>query len=338
MVAIDVMGGDLAPDAVLSGALRAAKQGIPVMLFGPEILIKEKLLQLDPHWSGYDIAISDAPEIIEMDDDPVRSVRKKRRSSLVEAVASVKKGICSAVISAGNSGAMVAAGMLVLGRKKGIKRPVMAGFLPSIQDSVLCLDLGANTECKPRYLLQFAQMGNAYLKTLKNIEKPRIGLLSNGTEDRKGSLLVKDTHALLAKSDLNFIGNIEPQELFAGNVDIVVTDGFSGNILLKTAESTVSFVKQLIKAELGTLAHGNEEQKAMMQTVGGLLEKVSQKAEGVKQGGALLLGVKGIMIIAHGRANDEAIEHSIKAAWDAAQMPQMVEASAPVAFNTSQQN
>lgn len=290
MIAIDVMGGDNAPEVVLEGALAAARRSIPVSLFGPKDMIAQWLTAHDAAWEQYSIVITDAADIVAMDEDPVSAIRKKGDSSLVKAVASVAAGQSRAVLSAGNSGALMAASTLIIGRKEGVGRPAIAGFLPTIKGSVLALDLGANTECRPQHLYEFAHMGSDYLRQVSALAGPRVGLLSNGHEEGKGSLLVKQTHELLKGSDLNFIGNVEPYDVFHNKTDIVVCDGFSGNILLKTMEAVCDMAGSWVNPDSRSL--------------------ITQQAH--KQlGGALLLGVNGQVVVCHGNSDAQVIENAI---------------------------
>ncbi len=234
-VAVDGMGGDQAPHVPVLGALQAAKSGIRVNIFGDAFKIERLLGNEYPQWQSLEIFITNTTEIIRMDEEPAKAVRKKTYSSLVKAVQSVAIGDSCGVVSAGNSGAMMVASALNLGRADDVKRPAIGGFMPSfskVNSSAFCLDLGANVDCKPEYLLQFAHMGIDAVTCGNEQKKPSVGLLSNGSEDCKGSALVKETHNLLVASNLNFIGNVEPQEVLSGYCDVVVTDGFTGNIFL----------------------------------------------------------------------------------------------------------
>ena len=295
MIAVDALGGDFAPDVVLRGVVNSVRShAIGVCVCGPEHDLKSRLNSIDAQWRAYPIRIVDAPDHITMDDDPITSVRTKERSSLVVAVSLVANGTCSAVVSAGNSGAIMVAATLIVGRQDGIDRPAIAGFMPAMHGPVVALDLGANTECKPQHLLQFARLGVEQAERVLGKKKPRIGLLSNGTEASKGSILVKQTHALFKKSNINFVGNIEPYDLVLNMVDVVVCDGFTGNILLKTFEAVVG----LCDGMLGS-------------------EKKLQRALGLDRwGGAVLVGVKKPVIVAHGSASVGEVERAIVCARD----------------------
>ncbi len=296
MIAVDVMGGDFAPDVVLQGAVAAAQKSIPVTLFGPYDLVYQWLTTRFPSWHTYPITIVDAPQQIAMDEESVAAVRSKTQSSLVKAVASVASKECSAVISAGNSGALMVASALIIGMRDGINRPAIAGFLPtSGGHPVLALDLGANTECRPNHLYQFAHLGSEYVANMVNKPAPLVGLLSNGHEAGKGSVLTKETYALLKGSSLNFYGNVEPYDLFQGKVDVVVCDGFAGNVMLKTMESVVSLCILLDSSLKG---------------------KIADKGMHTIRGGAPLLGVKGCVIVCHGGASAQDIEDAISMAYN----------------------
>lgn len=305
VIAVDAMGGDFAPDAVLDGALLAASQGASLCLFGDKELLERLLSQRNDKWRDLPIVVDHAPDIIAMDEEPVASIQKKTKSSLVQAVQSVKAGRCKAVISAGNSGALMASATLFLGREKGIKRPAIAGFVPSSKGPVLMLDLGANTECKPEYLAQFALMGSNYAKKYLGKSTPKVALLSNGHERGKGSQLTKEAFKLISQNNnLNFLGNIEPYGIFGGDADVVVSDGFSGNVLLKTMEATFSFFKR----ELIASCKGD---KVLSEWGNSFFCAMSEKADVRVQGGASLLGVKGLVIVCHGNADAFAIKQAI---------------------------
>lgn len=276
MIALDAMGGDFAPHATLEGALSAAKSGVEVILFGPEEKMRLFLASKDSAWESYPIKLKNSPQTIEMGEDPISAIKGKKNSSLVEAVSALKSGVVNAVVSAGNSGALMAASVLLLGKNEGMERPAIAGFIPVKNGHVLCLDLGANTECKPANLLQFAKMGASYLKNKCRIINPKVGLLSNGSEDSKGSLLTKEAFSLLKNAEINFVGNVEPEDILEHKVDLVVTDGFTGNVFLKTVEA---FSKN--------------------------------GSEWMNVGGALLMGVNGTVVVSHGKSNAKAIENAI---------------------------
>jgi glycerol-3-phosphate acyltransferase PlsX len=299
MIAIDVMGGDNAPVVVLQGAVAAARKGVAVQLHGPEEMITSWLTANALAWHDLPITIVSSQETIGMDEEPVFAVRKKPGASLVKAVESVARGGCTATLSAGNSGAMMAASALIIGRHAGIERPAIAGYLPTKHGVVLALDLGANTECRPHHLVQFAHLGTMHLREAKGIDNPRVGLLANGHEDSKGSALGKEAFALLKQEPgINFVGNVEPHHIFEHLVDIVVCDGFSGNVLLKTMEATTHLIKQWYPA---------------------IIPDLDSKLAHKQLGGALLLGVKGTAIVCHGNADAKTMEQAIMFAWDISQ-------------------
>ncbi len=305
IIAVDAMGGDFAPFKIVRGAfLAAACKKIPVALFGPQNIISAELDACSRSWQNYPIIIHDAAEIIEMDEEPVSAIQKKRLSSLVLSVQSVKQQLCHGVISAGNSGALMAAAAIFLGKQPGILRPAIAGLLPSIKGSVLMLDLGASTECRPEQLYQFATMGNTYARDHLQISNPRIGLLANGHEEKKGSALTKATFILLKNNpSLNFIGNVEPSHVFQGSADVVVSDGFSGNVFLKTMESTYEFLTHRIVSQIEQNNNSHHEWG------NNLLEYLQKTMQ--TNSGAPLLGVNGSVIVCHGNANEKTIEQAI---------------------------
>lgn len=308
MIAVDAMGGDNAPQAVITGAFCAAQHGVPVLLCGDEAQIISILNSLSLSWQKLPISIEHCTQVIEMAEDPVRAIMRKGDSSLVCAARSVAEGRSHAVVSAGNSGAVLAAGTLLIGRLEGVLRPAVGAFLPTDQGEVFCLDLGANTDCKAEFLVQFAHMGSVYVSLTKNISKPRIALLSNGHEPYKGSMEVKKAYEKLEREpELNFVGNIEGRDVFSGAVDVIVCDGFVGNIFLKTVQGVIRTFTDWIKKEASrswwhtlTLALSRPVFKA-----------IKQKTDYAKTGGALLLGVQAPIVLAHGCSQSGAIENAI---------------------------
>lgn len=325
MIAVDAMGGDYAPQAIVYGAFNAARRGISVSLFGDSAQITAILERLVvkyrlSSWKSLPITIVHTHDIISMHDEPSRGVMQKKDSSLVKAVQAVADGKASAIVSAGNSGAALVAGTLILGRVDGVLRPAIGDFLPTKSDSVFCIDLGANTDCKPEYLEQFAIMGHAYVQLLKGIEKPRIGLLSNGAEPYKGSLLVKQVYERLKGSNLNFVGNVESREMFDDHADVIVCDGFVGNVLLKgiqgTARAMIAWIDQ-------------ERKKSWWYSLGlliskGLFRSLKARLDYAKKGGSLLLGVNHPLIVAHGCSNEVAIEQAIVYAHQVVQEKRLI--------------
>ncbi|MBJ7593342.1 MAG: phosphate acyltransferase PlsX [Candidatus Dormibacteraeota bacterium] len=316
-VAVDAMGGDHAPAEIVRGALRAATElQIPVVLVGRRELLESELARIEgPETvSRARLSIVDAREVVEMDEHPANAVRSKRDSSVVRACALVAEGKAGAAVSAGNSGAVLAAALFTVKRIPGIARPAIGALLPSRAAQTFLLDVGANTDCKAEWLVQFALMGTVYARTMMAVPAPRVGLLSNGEEPGKGSQLVQEAYPLLEASALQFIGNVESKELFTGACDVAVCDGFVGNIALKTAEGVGEFLFAALRdAAMGSLSG----------KVGGQLLKPRLRAlrDGIDYrhtGGALLLGVAGEVVIAHGRSDALAIMNAIRVAAEAA--------------------
>lgn len=306
-VAVDAMGGDH-PEDIVAGARQAAdKLGIPVLLVGDPDRIA------DPG----DLPVLAAHEVIDMHDDPAVSVRTKRDSSLVRAAEAVREGRACAMISAGNTGATMAAALLRMGRVKGVARPAIATPIPVPGSTpTIILDAGANSECSPQWLVQFAQMGSTYARQRWGIASPRVGLLSIGEEPTKGNALVKETHTLLAEGaagpDVQFIGNVEGRDVMTTHVDVIVTDGFSGNVLLKGVEGAL---RAAMRAVLAAFATDEQTQAASEVLMPALLPLVGE-LDADTYGGALLLGVRGLCIISHGSSSPRAIVNAVQVARD----------------------
>ncbi|MFZ0919346.1 MAG: phosphate acyltransferase PlsX [Candidatus Dormiibacterota bacterium] len=313
-IAVDAMGGDHAPAEIVRGALRAVSEhGIAVTLVGRREAVEEELRSAGAATHN-GITIVDAREVIEMDEHPANAVRAKRDSSLVSSCALVAGGQASAAVSAGNSGAMLAAALFTIKRIPGIARPAIGASFPSDAGQTFILDVGANTDCKPEWLAQFALMGDVYARTMLAIDRPRVGLLSNGEESEKGSELVQAAHPLIAALPIDFVGNVEGKDVFRGACDVVVTDGFTGNVVLKVAEGIGDFLFASI---------AREARKTFTGKVGGALLKprlrpLRDRVDYRKTGGALLLGVGGEVVIAHGRSDAEATMNAIRVAARAA--------------------
>lgn len=313
MIALDAMGGDYAPNVTVHGAINAAKKGIKIGLYGDEFQLTEILDSIDPSWHDLPIKLIHCSQVIGMGEEPTRSVLHKKDSSLVKAVQAVAHGNASAVVSAGNSGSVLVASTLILERAEGILRPAIGNFLPNASGApMFCMDLGANIDCKPEHLEQFAYMGHAYVKKMRGIEKPRIALLSNGAEPYKGSLLVKKTYDLLALSQLHFVGNVESRDVFDGRADVLVCDGFAGNILIKTMQGTAQAIGHWLKQEqTRSLLH-----RAYFLLGGRIFSRIQQKMSyAQRNGGALLLGLKHPVIVAHGCSGAQAVESAIHLAY-----------------------
>lgn len=310
-IAVDAMGGDDAPGEIVKGAFKASKGSrCKILLVGNEKEIKK---HLPPLYNRRQLEIVHCDDHIRMDESPGTSLRKRNQASMVVAARLVKEGKAQALVSAGNTGALHQIALLEVGRLKAVRRPALAALLPSEGEPVVALDLGANADCKPEYLLQFAWMGNAYSHRVMGVHRPRVGLLNIGTELGKGNLLVNQAHELLQQSDLNFIGNVEPSSIFKGEVDVVVCDGFVGNMMLKSAEAISEFILKRMKQAATTNARAK---------LGGLmlrpsLRSLKQDISHSDHGGAILLGLKGIVIKCHGRADRETVSNGIKAAEQA---------------------
>jgi glycerol-3-phosphate acyltransferase PlsX len=320
-IAIDAMGGDHAPRAIVEGALLAAKewQDIELILVGDsaqiEPLLSEKLSNISIHHTD---------EVIEGEDEPVRAVRRKKNASMVVAGRMVKEKQADAMISAGNSGALMTTGLLIVGRIDGIDRPAFAPMVPTLHGSghgVLCLDLGANMDAGPNNLLQYAVMGSVYRKKVDGIENPRVGLLNVGTETLKGNELTKAAFPLLSQAPINFIGNVEAHDVIKGKCDILVCDGFVGNIMLKSLEGAI----EVIFAELRTEFTSSLLSKLAAYLLKPGLRRLKRKADSSEHGGVLMLGVDGIVIKCHGSSNATAIKSSVRLARHAL-MKNVVEA------------
>ena len=317
MIAVDAMGGDFAPDVAVRGAYTAVKntQGLSVTLFGKRDVIEALLNACDVQWRNLPITTVDCSTVVGMGDEPTRDLLQKKDSSLFCAIEAVAQNKAQAVVSAGNSGAALVAGIVLLGKVPGVMRPALGTFLPTKKGTVFLLDIGANTDCKAEYLKQFGLMGNLFVKQNTTIARPRVALLSNGEERYKGSLAVKSAFDLLEKTSLQFVGNIESRELFNDSVDVIVCDGFVGNVLLKAVQGTVQALTYWIKDSYTRSLYGN---------VLGYLSKPFMKSikdaiDYRKQGGALLLGLNHPLIISHGCSDEHAIEQAILFAHETVQ-------------------
>ncbi len=301
-VAVDAMGGDDAPIAVVEGALEAVREGLDVVLVGRRDAIAAV--------GGESLPMIEAADVIEMSEEPSRAVRTKKDSSISRAVNAVRDGEASAMVSAGNTGAVAAAALLRLRRLPGVARPAIATAfpVPGGRTARVLLDSGAMADCSAQWLHQFARLGSAYSRIRFGVAAPRVGLLSIGEEPEKGNMLVKETHQLLAADDeIDFYGNVEGGDLLDGPVDVVVTDGFTGNVLLKSLEGTASFFVRLI---LERLAEGGEAGAEALRLLAPLADEMS--ADNI--GGAMLLGVRGVCVIAHGSSSPKAITSAIRSA------------------------
>src|SRR5688572_11469438 len=309
-IAVDAMGGDHAPEIEIEGAIQAAEQyGVSIVLVGQRERIYEILAKHNPQ--GLPIEVVHASEVITMDESAATAARKKKDSSVHVAARFMKEGRVSGVISAGNTGAVMATVKMILGTLAVVDRPALSTVLPTQKGKpAILLDVGANVDCKPHHLEQFAIMGDIYSRAIFGIRRPRIGLLSIGEEDTKGNELTKEVFKSLKRAPINFIGNVEGRDIFKGDVDVIVCDGFTGNVALKLSEGLI---------ETFTAMLGQELQKTLSAKVGYIFaqnafRQFRRRLDYSEYGGAPLLGVKGITIVCHGRSNANAIKNAIRVA------------------------
>lgn len=313
-VAVDAMGGDLGPEVLIKGAVWAAREhGVGIILVGLKETIEEALANLD--FQGLPIKIAPATQVVEMDEAPSEALRRKKDSSIRVAFELVKKGEAAAVVSAGNSGATLATALFVLGRMEGVERPAIATVFPTLKEPTVLIDAGANVDCKPRHLFQFGLMAAVFAQEVLAYENPRVGLLSIGEEGGKGNQLVKKTFGLFKQSSLNFVGNIEGRDIFRGDVDVVVCDGFVGNICLKLSEGLADAILRMLSREI---------KASFSSRLGYLLarrafDNFRRRVDWAEYGGAPLLGVAGVAIICHGRSQEKAIKNAIRNAKEFAE-------------------
>ncbi len=310
-VALDAMGGDYAPQEIVAGGVLAARElGVEVILVGKR---KEIARELEEHddVSRLPLTVVHADEVIEMTDHPATAAKTKKKSSMHVGMGLVKEGAADSFVTMGNSGGALATALFVLGRIKGVKRPALATIYPTIDGYTFLLDIGANADCKPEYLYQFAIMGNIYVRDVLGVRNPRVGIISNGEERGKGNKLVLETVPLLENApDLNFVGNVEGKDVARGVADVVVMDGFTGNVLLKTSEGIAWMLGEMIKQEV---------KKSPVAILGaflikGAMKRVLARTDYKEYGGAPLLGVDGNVIVGHGRSNRIAVRNAIRVA------------------------
>lgn len=302
------MGGDFGPHIVVPGAVDAARDGIAVSLVGDEEAIRAELAKLDT--KGLDVTVVPATQVVEMDDKPADALRRKRDSSIQVACRLVKDGEAQGVVSAGNSGATVACGMFVLGRIKGVLRPALAGIMPTEKNPVIMIDVGANVDSKPEHMFQFGLMADVLARDVLGYENPSVGILSIGEEEGKGNAAVREAFDMLRKSNLRFIGNVEGRDIFTGDVDVVVCDGFVGNVALKLSEGLAKSISHILKDAL---------KSSWLSKLGALLslgafKRFKRIVDVAEYGGAPLLGLKGTVIVTHGKSNELAIANCIRMA------------------------
>ena len=318
-IILDAMGGDNAPDANIKGAINAInKVKAEIILVGKEDVIRSKIKEFygkEMEEISDRLKIHNATETIEMEDQPTIAIKHKKDSSMVVGFNMLKEGKGDVFISAGNSGALLTGATLLVGRIKGIDRPALAGILPSYKSRLLLMDCGSNTNCKPINLLQFAQMSSIYLKNTFNMDRnPTVGLLNIGTEETKGNELIKESYKLLKEKaeelNINFVGNVEGRDAFSGQLDILITDGFTGNIFLKTVEGFGKFIKKTLTESL---------KKNILSVIGSLpalpsIKRFGKMVDYKEYGGALFLGVNKPVVKAHGSSDEKLFEYTIKQA------------------------
>ncbi|MBN2135276.1 MAG: phosphate acyltransferase PlsX [Acidobacteria bacterium] len=317
-IAVDAMGGDHAPHAPILGAVEAVKRyGVEVFLVGRKRVIEKELSKwyTKPRTKKKarpSITVIDAPETVEMTDPASIALRRKTKASIRIASDLVRKGEAVAVVSAGHTGAVMATTKMVFGVLEGIQRPALAMVMPSAKKPVILIDVGANVDCKPRHLVDFAIMGHCYAKEIFKNDNPKVCLLSIGEEDSKGNELVLEAHSLLKKTSMNFVGNIDGKDLMSGEYDVVVTDGFVGNVALKVAESTAEYMSKLLSYELRSTPITRIGAALSMKAFKALKARIDYS----NYGGAYLLGAKGITVVGHGKSSPRAITNAIKVAHE----------------------
>lgn len=316
-IAVDAMGGDHAPTAEVDGAVRAARDlGVKVILVGREDVVRPELAKFEGY-RDLPIEVAHASEVITMDDSAARAVRSKRDSSMRVASRLVRDGVAQGFVSAGNTGAVMATAKMVQGVVPGVSRPALAGAFPTIVKGspVVVVDVGANVDCEPTMLAQFAVMGEIYSRIILGRPKPRVGLLSIGEEAHKGNEVTRSAAPLLKRLNLNFVGNVEGRDIYGGEVDVIVCDGFIGNVALKVSEGLVEMVRHLLRESLEATISGK---------IGYALAKSAfvdfkKRVDYSEYGGAPLLGVRGVCIICHGRSNANAIKNAVRVAKEFAE-------------------
>jgi len=313
-IAVDSMGSDNSPFSEVEGVVQAAKAfDVNVILVGKESMLAPLLKEAGG--TGLPIEIPNATLVIAMDESPPAALRKKRDSSIRVAADLVREKVASGLVSAGNTGAVMAISKMVFGSVPGVDRPALATVLPTLAGHAVLLDVGANVACKPHHLVQFAVMGHLFSKKIVGVPNPRVGLMSVGEEESKGNELTKEVHKVLKQLHLNFIGNVEGRDIYNGRADVIVCDGFTGNVALKTSEGLIEAVLKLLKEELS---------RNLQVKVGALLSKQSfkrlkKRLDYSEYGGAPLLGLRGVSIICHGRSSSNAIKNAIRVAKEFAE-------------------
>jgi len=335
-IVVDAMGSDSFPQPDVAGSVMAAREyGVEILLVGDEAKVRPLLEAQNP--GGLPIRLIHAPEMLTMEDKglalALKAKRKNAKNSMAVGLDLVKSGEAQAFVTAGNTGAAAATAYFRLGTIAGVERPALAPVFPTRRGYCVVLDIGANPDCKPENLLQFGLMGSVYAQRVRGVQNPRVGLLSNGEEAGKGNQLVKDTYPLLAASGLNFIGNVEPKELIGGEADVVVTDGFSGNVLLKSSEAVASFLLNAIKEKLSS-APIHVKVGAML--IKPTLQSLRKLLDSSEEGAAPLLGINGLVFIGHGRSDATAIKNAVRVAKQAAEANVLESLRAEIARTLSQ--
>ena len=309
-IALDAMGGDYAPAVTIEGAIETVNdlEGIDIILVGDENLIKRGLDSKKYHPNR--ILIQHASQVVGMDESPAVAIRKKKDSSISKAVELVKNGEADAIVSAGHSGVVMATALFSLRTSPGVERPAIATIMPTPKAPFVLIDAGANLYCKPENLFQFGLMGSAYCKALLGRTEPRVALLSIGEEDTKGNELIKESFKLLKKADIAFIGNVDGKDIFTGIADVIVCDGFTGNVVLKTSEGLADAVVKILKREIAEQSVGRIGYLLMKSALIGFKKKTDYD----ELGGAPLLGINGTCIISHGRSTAKAIRNALRVA------------------------
>ena len=308
IVAIDAMGGDNAPEEIIKGAVEAINErsDIKIHLFGDEKAVSRELAKYS--YNQDQVEFTATTEVITPDEPPVASVRQKKDSSLVRAITSVKEGTCDAIVSGGSSGAVLVGGQIIIGKSRGVKRAPLAPLMPTEKGVALLIDCGANVDARPEHLLQFAQMGSIYMKHVVGIDNPKVAIINIGAEEEKGNMLVKAAYPLLKECEtINFVGNIESRDLFKGDADVIVTEAFVGNVVLKLIEGLSSTLLHQIKDGMMSSLRGK---------IGGALVKPAIKNtmkqfDASEHGGAPLLGLKGLVVKIHGSATAGDVRHAV---------------------------
>ncbi|RME68681.1 MAG: phosphate acyltransferase PlsX, partial [Nitrospirae bacterium] len=305
-VVLDAMGGDNAPYVTVEGAFYAVEEveDLEVLLVGPQDIVSPLLKKYAKDHPR--ILIHHASQWVEMDEEATAPIRRKKDSSIRKGLEAVKQGSAHAFVSAGHSGAVMATALYVLGKIEGVKRPAIAVTMPTLRDKMVLLDAGANLEVSPENLLQFAIMGSVYCRDILGIKNPRVGLLSIGEEDTKGTDEIREAFKLIKQTDLNFIGNVEGKDIYKGDVEVVVCDGFIGNVVLKVSEGLAETILKMLKMEIASATTG----KIAYLMLKPALKNYKKKTDYAEYGGAPLLGIKGTCLITHGRASAKAIKNA----------------------------